>query len=202
MRLTAELVEQHGDILFSPANERELRLRQLQIAVIENLGCTKDQFDCIDLSDNEILRIDGTSFPVLTRLRTLILNNNRINRVGNGLGSAIPRLESLVLTRNSIASLEDLDGLAELGKSLVRLSLLGNPVTKVSGYREKVLSLCPKLRSLDFGKIPQKERDAVLQKKKGQQKKMLTDQQKQFLLVTSLSELYKNAKNTLDCHSK
>lgn len=47
-----------------------------KIPVLENLGATLDQFDTIDLSDNEIRKLDG--FPLLKRLKTLLLNNNRI----------------------------------------------------------------------------------------------------------------------------
>lgn len=36
----------------------------------------------IDLSDNEITKLEG--FPLLKRLHTLFLNNNRINRIGTG----------------------------------------------------------------------------------------------------------------------
>jgi len=36
----------------------------------------QDQFDTIDMSDNEIRKVDG--FPLLKRLKTLFLNNNRI----------------------------------------------------------------------------------------------------------------------------
>ena len=36
----------------------------------------QDQFDTIDLSDNEIRKLDG--FPLLRRLKCLLLNNNKI----------------------------------------------------------------------------------------------------------------------------
>ena len=36
----------------------------------------QDQFDTIDLSDNEIRKVDG--FPLLRRLKNLLLNNNRV----------------------------------------------------------------------------------------------------------------------------
>ena len=36
----------------------------------------QDQFDTMDFSDNEIRKLEG--FPVLKRLRTLLLCNNRI----------------------------------------------------------------------------------------------------------------------------
>ena len=36
----------------------------------------QDQFDTMDLSDNEVRRLEG--FPLLKRLKTVILNNNRV----------------------------------------------------------------------------------------------------------------------------
>lgn len=47
-----------------------------KIPVIENLGATLDQFDTVDFSDNDIRKLDG--FPLLKRLKSLLLNNNRI----------------------------------------------------------------------------------------------------------------------------
>ena len=47
-----------------------------KIPVIENLGATLDQFDTIDFSDNDIHKLGG--FPLLKRLKHLLLNNNRI----------------------------------------------------------------------------------------------------------------------------
>lgn len=38
--------------------------------VIENLGATGDHFECIDLSDNEIIKLNN--FPPLSRLNSLV----------------------------------------------------------------------------------------------------------------------------------
>ena len=59
--------------------EREISLRGLKIFVIENLGATlvriiQDQFDCIDLTNNDITKLDETA--PLKRLSTLLLSNN------------------------------------------------------------------------------------------------------------------------------
>ena len=74
-----------------------------KIPVIENLGATLDQFDAIDFSDNEIRKLDG--FPLLRRLKTLLVNNNRICRIGEGLDQALPCLTELILTNNSLVEL-------------------------------------------------------------------------------------------------
>ena len=44
-------------------------------------------FDAIDLSDNEIVKLEG--FPLLKRLTTLLLANNRIARISPLLGSEL-----------------------------------------------------------------------------------------------------------------
>eukprot|EP00069_Balaena_mysticetus_P012625 bmy_21723T0 len=75
VKLTAELIEQAAQYT-NAVRDRELDLRGYKIPVIENLGATLDQFDAIDFSDNEIRKLDG--FPLLRRLKTLLVNNNRI----------------------------------------------------------------------------------------------------------------------------
>ena len=103
-----------------------------KIPVIENLGATENQFDCIDFSDNEVVRLDG--FPPLKRLKTLLLNNNRISRISVSIGESIPNLQMLVLTGNKLSVLPDIKALRVLSK-LQFLSLCDNPVSKKPGYR-------------------------------------------------------------------
>ncbi|NXJ75984.1 RU2A protein, partial [Trogon melanurus] len=102
VKLTAELIEQAAQYT-NAVRDRELDLRGYKIPVIENLGATLDQFDAIDFSDNEIRKLDG--FPLLRRLKTLLMNNNRICRIGENLEQALPSLTELVLTNNNIAEL-------------------------------------------------------------------------------------------------
>lgn len=120
----------------------------------------QDSFDCIDLSDNDIVRLEN--FPLLKRLKMLLLSNNRISRVADGLGAALPHLETLVLSNNRIATLAEIDGLAELS-ALTTLSLLQNPVNRRAHYRLYVIHKLPGLRVLDFQKIRMKEREAAAQ---------------------------------------
>jgi U2 small nuclear ribonucleoprotein A' len=81
VKLTPDLIEGAAQYM-NPVRDRELDLRGYKIPVIENLGTTLDQFDTLDLSDNEIRKLDG--FPFLARVKTLLLNNNRIFRVAEG----------------------------------------------------------------------------------------------------------------------
>ncbi|EPQ07840.1 U2 small nuclear ribonucleoprotein A' [Myotis brandtii] len=158
VKLTAELIEQAAQYT-NAVRDRELDLRGYKIPVIEKLGGTLDQFDAIDFSDNEIRKLDG--FPLLRRLKTLLVNNNRICRIGEALDQALdqalPCLTELVLTNNSLVELRNLDPLASL-KSLTYLSILKNPVTNKKHYRLYVIYKVPQVRVLDFQKVKLKER--------------------------------------------
>ncbi|KAL2322285.1 hypothetical protein Fmac_026664 [Flemingia macrophylla] len=154
VRLTADLIWKSPHF-FNSIKERELDLRGNKIAVIENLGATEDQFDTIDLSDNEIVKLEN--LPYLNRLGTLLINNNRITRINPNIGEFLPKLHTLVLTNNRIVNLVEIDPLASLPK-LQFLSLLDNNITKKENYRLYVINKLKSLRVLDFKKVKNKER--------------------------------------------
>ncbi|WOL18700.1 hypothetical protein Cni_G27497 [Canna indica] len=154
VRLTADLIWKSPHF-FNAIKERELDLRGNKIAVIENIGATEDQFDTIDLSDNEIVKLEN--FPYLNRLGTLLINNNRITRINPNIGEFLPKLHTLVLTNNRLVNLVEIDPLASLQK-LQFLSLLDNTITKKPNYRLYVIYKLKPLRLLDFKKVKQKER--------------------------------------------
>jgi len=157
-RLTADLIIRSPQEM-NAIKEYQIDLRGNKISTIENLGATENQFDCIDLSDNEVVKLEG--FPRLPRVKTLLLNNNRIARIGEDLGDALPNLETLVLTGNRLTNLADLDNLSSFA-NLTRLSLLDNTVCKKGNYRLYVIHRLPKLKLLDFSKVKQKEREAAI----------------------------------------
>jgi len=159
VKLTPDIIEGAGQYI-NPVRDRELDLRGYKIPVIENLGAALDQYDCIDFSDNEIRKLDG--FPYMDRVKCLMLNNNRIVRVGEGLELCLPNLNTLILTNNSLQELADLEPLVSLTK-LEFISLLHNPVVTKRNYREYVIHKFPNLRVLDFKKVKQKEREAAKQ---------------------------------------
>ncbi|KAL3818453.1 hypothetical protein ACJIZ3_004358 [Penstemon smallii] len=154
VRITADLIWKSPHF-FNALRERELDLRGNKISVIENIGATEDQFDTIDLSDNEIVKLEN--LPYLNRLGTLLLNNNRITRINPNLEEYLPKLHTLVLTNNRLTNLVEIDPLASLPK-LQFLSLLDNSITKKPNYRLYVIHKLKSLRVLDFRKVKQKER--------------------------------------------
>jgi U2 small nuclear ribonucleoprotein A' len=163
VKLTVELIEQAAQYT-NPVRDRELDLRGYKIPVIENLGATLDQFDTLELSDNEVRKLDG--FPLLKRLKCLILNNNRITRIGEHLEQNLPNLETLILTGNNLQELGDIDVLSTV-TTLRTLSLMRNPLTTRKHYRAYVIHKLPNLVLLDFQKIKLQERDAAAKLFKG-----------------------------------
>lgn len=164
MKLTPEVIESGYQYINAATRDRELDLRAYKVTVIENLGATLDQFDAIDFSDNDIRKLDG--FPLLVRLKTLYLNNNRISRIADDLHDSIPNLSTLVLTNNHIQELGDIEPLAAF-KRLECLSLLNNPITTRKHYRHYVIHKLPNVRVLDFRKVKLRERNEAKELFKG-----------------------------------
>ncbi|KAF8168249.1 leucine-rich repeat-domain-containing protein [Crassisporium funariophilum] len=154
MKLAPELLAQASSHQ-NPVKERQLDLRGYKIPAIENLGVTRDQHDAIDFTDNAIITLGN--LPLLKRLNTLLLANNRIQYISPSIHLSVPNLHTLVLTNNSISELGDLEPLKEL-RHLTYVSLLGNPVQEKKWYREWLAWRIPGLRVLDFQRIRDKER--------------------------------------------
>jgi U2 small nuclear ribonucleoprotein A' len=152
-KITAELI-QGAERFTNALDERQLDLRAKRIGVIENLGATLDFFDCIDLSDNQIKKLNNFSF--LPRLRSLILTNNLITVIHLS-PEMVPNLENLCLLNNKLAELEEIKGLGSL-PHLARLILVNNPVTYTANYRLYTIRAIPTLRVLDFDKVTESER--------------------------------------------
>ncbi|XP_063699070.1 probable U2 small nuclear ribonucleoprotein A' [Culicoides brevitarsis] len=159
VKLTPELINQSMQYI-NPVRDYELDLRGYKIPQIENMGATLDQFDTVDLSDNDIRKLEN--FPYLPRMKNLLLNNNRITRIADDLAETLPGLQSVILTGNNLQELSDLKPLTKLQK-LETLSLLTNPVTSKQHYREYIAYKFPRLRLLDFRKIKMKERQAAIE---------------------------------------
>lgn len=155
MRLTADLARD-SPAYINPLKQRELSLRGFKIPMIENMGATQDQYQVVDLSDNDILKLDG--FPVLTRLEVLLLANNRICRIVRGLGKYLSKLNTLILTNNKLSKFKDLHALSDLG-TLTHVCFMGNPVAQLADYRLFVIHRLPNIKVLDFQKVKLQERE-------------------------------------------
>jgi U2 small nuclear ribonucleoprotein A' len=157
MRLTADLILS-SPAFINPVQDRELDLRGNKLSIIENLGATQDQYDTINLNDNDIQKLEG--FPLLKRLKSIYISNNRISRIAPRFGQNLPSLETLILSFNKIESLQELDNLSDL-KNLRVISLEKNPVTTKPNYRLYLISKLPRIKLIDFKKVKPKPDDSL-----------------------------------------
>ncbi|VIO92964.1 U2 small nuclear ribonucleoprotein A, putative [Brugia malayi] len=167
VRLTVELINDSLQYL-NTVRDRELSLRACKIPVLENLGVTKDQFDTIDLTDNDIKKLEN--IPLLRRLSTLLMHNNRVQHIMPNIGEVLPSLKTLALTNNNLCELGDIDPLATCSK-LEYLTLIGNPITHKPQYRLYVIYRVPSVRVLDFKRVrlaERKQANNLFKGKKGQ----------------------------------
>lgn len=132
-----------------------LNLRNLKIKVFGNTGLLRDQFECIDISDNLVSRLSNISN--LKKLSVFIACNNEIEYIEENFCINIPNLESLVLSNNNISNINSISAL-KLLKRLKRLSLIDNPITKISNYKNIIIGMLPNLCFLDFQKISKEDK--------------------------------------------
>lgn len=147
-----------------PIGSRVLNMRGLKIQRIENLVLTKDAHDTIDFTDNDILRL--ADFSLMVNVKTLLLGNNRIQKIDPHLSEYLPNLKNLILTNNALSELGDLDPLQGL-TNLVQLSLVDNIVSNRQYYRQYIIHKIPSVRILDFRKVSAMERKQVRELFKG-----------------------------------
>eukprot|EP00668_Euglena_longa_P004157 GGOE01004868.1.p2 GENE.GGOE01004868.1~~GGOE01004868.1.p2 ORF type:complete len:341 (+),score=51.07 GGOE01004868.1:148-1170(+) len=120
--------------------------------------------NCVKLNNNllpstmRIAEVLGVLVPdAELHLTSLDLSFNFITTLPSTWGG-LP-LQVLYLHSNSIADLSEVLKLQPLGGTLLQLTLHGNAVLQDVGYRPTVLSLLPRLRSLDFTAITSSDRE-------------------------------------------
>lgn len=145
MKITAEMLELSASFV-NPLGLLQLDLRGNRIFELENIFITRDTYEIVDLSDNEIQTLDN--IPPLLNLKELYLCDNSIREI-NIDAQNLPNISVLNLHGNKISSISSISCLSEL-KSLRCLLLTENPICQLENYRERILETIPQLQVLDF----------------------------------------------------
>jgi U2 small nuclear ribonucleoprotein A' len=179
MRLTVGLISQ-APLFYNAIKLREIDLRNNGIPSIENLALIPETVEVIDLSGNQITKLEGLSRHELTlappgaasatpaplrHLKVLLLSNNLISKIDADLidePAQLASLTSINLSGNKLAAIEELAAFAQLPQ-LRFLTLTLNPLTTLPDYRLRIIALLPRLKWLDFQKITAAERKAAHQ---------------------------------------
>ncbi|KAG4093010.1 hypothetical protein H8356DRAFT_1312060 [Neocallimastix lanati (nom. inval.)] len=132
---------------------KEIALHQYDIEKIENLDVYCRNLEILLLQNNQISKIENLHKLKCLKYLNLALNN--ITKIENLEGCE--SLEKLDFTVNFI---EDITCVASLKNNihLRELYLVGNPCTKIEGYREYVINTLPQLKVLDGQEILKSER--------------------------------------------
>lgn len=131
--------------------------------------------ESFDLSDNALERVNHKRLEPFTNLKTLILDNNRIEALVHDESDQLPQyLETIWLNKNSISDLEALLDVLSQMPALRYLSLIGNPCCPLSvgssssqsdashldhqHYRYWILYKLKQLKFLDMSQVTSEER--------------------------------------------
>lgn len=140
-------------------HQHEILLRHYKLTRETQFAELPDAFDSIDLSGALLTEL-SSRFPLLPRLKTLLLSGNRIRRINAEFARQVPNLESLNLSHNFISGIENLQFLGSL-PHLTHLCLEGNPAANSSDLRRQVIAIQPNLMFLDFERVSENERQSA-----------------------------------------
>lgn len=154
MRLTSQQIND-ARIILNPEGRLTILLRDLGITEVGNLSITKDQYEVIDLSNNELIKLSNIPSR-FKKLEVLLLSNNNILYIDEDTFPLDNQIKSITLYNNNIYKFQPL--FKDKFPKLETLVLTGNPITELENYRLFVIWLIPSLKVLDFKKIKQAER--------------------------------------------
>lgn len=97
--------------------------------------------------------------PPLNYIQWIDLSHNKIKEIHPDI-TQIPNLKFLNLNHNLISDLNKITPLGEI-KFLTKLTLSGNEVCKLRGYRQFVIEMCPVLEQLDCADVTEKELEII-----------------------------------------
>lgn len=125
----------------------------------------QEDIKALRLSNNSIpnfLIFSAIESSLLTsnKIMWIDLSFNQLKRIDEGLASHLPNLQTLYLHANKIPRYSDIRRLSCF-THIKSLTLYGNPVEEQKHYRNVVLYYFPNLTQLDFSVITSGERDMV-----------------------------------------
>lgn len=109
--------------------------------------------------DNEDSIPKSINYSKIDLLQWIDLSHNRLESIHKDI-LKIPYLKILYLHANLIKNLEEIRHLSQC-KTLINLTLHGNPIEHIKGYRLIVIELVATLEKLDFTLVSEKELDII-----------------------------------------
>ncbi|KAI5954949.1 LEA1 [Candida jiufengensis] len=155
MKLTSQQIND-APIILNIENKLTLLLRNLNITEINNLQITNNKFQVIDLTNNDLIKLDNIP-KNFDNLETLLLANNNITYIDEEYFPSENHIKSISLMNNNIYRFQKC--FYDKFQNLENLILLGNPITNLENYRLFMIWLVPSLKVLDLEKVKPKEKE-------------------------------------------
>ena len=141
--------------------EEEPRESPRKVKVPEPEG-NKSSSRCLRLNNNALTELGALMDIVMTKfenpcqLAWIDLSFNELSNI-HPVVTEFENLQILYLHGNLIKDLKEIEKLNVM-KSLRKLTLHGNPVENIKGYRLAVLTILPHLDNLDFSRVTKADR--------------------------------------------
>ncbi|XP_038149515.1 protein phosphatase 1 regulatory subunit 42 isoform X1 [Cyprinodon tularosa] len=142
----------HMDNLSNLQRLSKLYLGGNRIAVVEGLeelhGLRELHLENQKLEQGEQLLFDSRTLLALSEsLCVLNINNNNIEDIREL--SVLKELQHFSAAMNKLLNITELEAVLELWPQLLTLDLTGNPVCKKQKYRDRLITVCKSLETLD-----------------------------------------------------
>ncbi|KAI5965933.1 SNT2 [Candida pseudojiufengensis] len=155
MKLTSQQIND-APIILNVEKKLTLILRNLDITEIDNLQITRNKFQVIDLTNNDLISLSNVP-KNFDNLETLLLGNNNIAYIDEEYLPSDNSIKSISLMNNNLYRFQQC--FSSKFQKLENLILIGNPITQLDNYRLFLIWLIPSLKVLDLEKVKQKEKD-------------------------------------------
>ena len=134
----------------------------------------KKYCNAFNVSNNKLITIEGihrvldSLLPELTfpsklskvqLIQWIDISRNKLTNIHKDI-CELPYLKILYVHGNNIQEIEKVTALGNC-KSLTALTLYGNPMDHIKGYRNFIIEMCPLLEKLDGAVISEKELDII-----------------------------------------
>ena len=124
-----------------------------QLESLENIG------ESLNLLLPTITFEMPSNFKKIDLIQWLDLSNNKLSFIHKDISTLI-NLKILNLNDNLFTDINKITNLSEM-KNLISLSFIGNKMTKIPGYRQFVIEMCPILQQLDSAQVTEKELEII-----------------------------------------
>lgn len=152
-----KIEQMDGNVLSKCKNLEKLCITMQNLTTMRGIEKLSSKCIEIDLSQNNISKIEGIDGNNIRNIEFLDLSGNNINKIPKSIQNLI-NLRHLKLNSNNIVNINDIFNLRDCN-NLTKLDIDKNDICKLSHYREFIIYYLPQLSHLNNKNISDIERN-------------------------------------------